>query len=223
MSQSFHPHNSRFHLRFRKNSLSRQGSVQTSSRRNSEARSRQTSEVADAPPVNSYYSSMKTPPTPSAQPPAASSAASSSLGEKPADKKPVEKEKKKEEAGGGGGGKKSSWFGGIFSKIIKKDQVHLPDDQDKRIIFDEAKGRWVNLDEDESESAAAAPPPMDPAFSQPAVPAAGGPTPGAATSNAPPAVNFRAGLTKKRGGRGYVDVLSQSGMLLATEFSELES
>ena len=39
-------------------------------------------------------------------------------------------------------------------------QVHLPDDKDKRIIYDEAKGKWVNLDEDEDTAVAAAPPPM---------------------------------------------------------------
>ena len=37
-------------------------------------------------------------------------------------------------------------------------QVHLPDDKDKRIIYDEAKGKWVNLDEDEDTAVAAAPP-----------------------------------------------------------------
>merc|ERR1711862_459854 len=49
------------------------------------------------------------------------------------------------------------------------------------------------------------------AFSQPQ-PAAAGSSPAAAAGQPPAApINFRAGLTSKRG-RGYVDVLSQSGM-----------
>ena len=99
-----------------------------------------------------------------------------------------------------------TWFGGIFSKIIKNDSVHLPDDNDKKIVYDEAKGRWVNLDGDEDDLAPAAPPPMDPAFSAPK----GGPATG---PGGPPATqtSFRAGLGSRRG-RGYVDVLGQAGL-----------
>jgi len=96
--------------------------------------------------------------------------------------------------------KKGSWFGGIFSKMIKpNNQVHLPDDQpgNESIVFNEASGKWENKDGDNDSVAPAAPPPMDPQFS--------------AQPNAPP-TNFRAGLTKKRGARGYVDILGQSGM-----------
>jgi len=99
------------------------------------------------------------------------------------------------------GGAKKSWLGGIFSKIIKTDQVHLPDDQDKRIIYDEAKGKWVNLDEDEDSSVSAAPPPMDPVC-----------VPGSGPSSGPAPTNYRAGLAGRRAGRGYVNVLGQSGM-----------
>ena len=193
----------------RKSSLSRQGSVQpSSSRKNSEARSRQASESTEVPPpvTNSYYGSIKTipSPTPSQNQPPPMPAESM----KSSEKKDV---KKKEVQDDGGGNKKKSWLGGMFSKVFKKDQVHLPDDKDKRIVFDEKTGKWVNLDADEDESAPAPPPPMDPAFSQPQ-PAAAGSSPAAAAGQPPAApINFRAGLTSKRG-RGYVDVLSQSGM-----------
>ena len=83
-------------------------------------------------------------------------------------------------------------------------QVHLPDDKDKRIIYDEAKGKWVNLDEDEDTSVAAAPPPMM------------GGMPGGGPGTAPAPTSYRAGLAGKRAGRGYVNVLGQSGMTKPT-------
>ena len=79
-------------------------------------------------------------------------------------------------------------------------QVHLPDDKDKRIIYDEAKGKWVNLDEDEDTAVAAAPPPMM------------GGMPGGGPGAGPAPTSYRAGLAGRRGGRGYVNVLGQSGM-----------
>jgi len=105
---------------------------------------------------------------------------------------------------------KKSWFGGIFSKIIKNDQVHLPDDQDKTIVYDEAKGRWVNLEGDDDDLAPAAPPPMDPAFSAPT----GGSAAPPGGSSGPPAAptSYRAGLGSRRGRSGYVDVLGQAGL-----------
>ena len=81
-------------------------------------------------------------------------------------------------------------------------QVHLPDDKDKRIIYDEAKGKWVNLDEDEDTAVAAAPPPM----------MGGGGMPGGGPAAGPAPTSYRAGLAGRRGGRGYVNVLGQSGM-----------
>ena len=197
----------------RKGSLSRQGSVnQTPSRKTSEARSRQASESKDAPPpmVNSYYGSIgsSAPPPQPTQAPEPVSSQQPPEQKKPAPKKEVKKKDKQDE-----GKKKSSMFGGILSKFWKNDQAILPDDKDNRIIFDEAKGRWVNLDEDEDEAGPAAPPPMDPAFSAASTAPAAGPG-GPGGPGGPPAAptSFRAGLTSRRGGRGYVDVLGQSGM-----------
>ena len=220
----------------RKGSLTRQGSVP--SRRGSEARSRQASESKDPlppmmmPPTSLYpsipppMSSSSTPPVmsstaPPSMPPAPSmmtpapppsTPAAPAADQKPAEKDVSDKKKSKKKESQDGGGKKSSWFGGIFPKIFKN-QVHLPDDNDKRIVYDEDKKRWVNLDEDEDSQGPAAPPPMDPAFSQPST-GAGGPGGGPGGAGGPPAAptNFRAGLAGRRGGRGYVDVLGQSGM-----------
>ena len=195
----------------RKGSLSRQGSVtQTPSRQNSEARSRQASESKDAPPppmMNSYYNSIgKTAPPP--QPPQASQPAPLPQSSQPASKKEAKKKEKKPQDDGGK--KKSGMFGGILSKFWKNDQAILPDDKDNRIVYDEAKGRWVNLDEDEDEAGPAAPPPMDPSFS--AAPADSSARPGAVGGPKAPPTSFRAGLASRRAGRGYVDVLGQSGM-----------
>ena len=106
---------------------------------------------------------------------------------------------------------KKSWIGGIFSKVFKSDQIHLPDDKDKKIVFDEAKGRWVNLDGDDDDLAPAAPPPKDPAFSVPTATTLSGP---AAFGGGPPVAptSFRAGLGSRRGRSGYVDVLGQAGL-----------
>ena len=87
-------------------------------------------------------------------------------------------------------------------------QVHLPDDKDKRIIYDEAKGKWVNLDEDEDTAVAAAPPPMMAGMGGGG--GGGGGMPGPGSGQAP--TSYRAGLAGRRGGRGYVNVLGQSGM-----------
>jgi hypothetical protein len=108
--------------------------------------------------------------------------------------------------------KKSSWFGGIFGKILKApNQVHLPDDSDKTIVYDEKLGRWVNQDGEEDSLAPAAPPPMDPSFmSPPTSPGPGNPGMGVgAMPMGSPPVSFRA---PKRRGRGYVDVFGQSGV-----------
>jgi len=159
--------------------------------------------------MNSYYGSIggsapapQPPPASQPQPPSQQPPAQSS---QPASKKEVKKKEKKQPDDGK---KKSGMFGGILSKFWKTDQAILPDDKDNRIIFDEAKGRWVNLDEDEDESGPAAPPPMDPAFSA----ASAAPSAGPGGAGAPPPTSFRAGLTSRRAGRGYVDVLGQSGM-----------
>ena len=75
-------------------------------------------------------------------------------------------------------------------------------------MFNEATGRWENTAEGEEDTCApAAPPPMMAA----APSSGGGPGGPGGPANAPP-MNFRAGLVGKKKGRGYVDVLSQSGM-----------
>jgi len=174
----------------RKSSLSRQGSLSSPaadlSRQNSIPRSRQTSESAEPPPSSYYAAAVQKP-----SPPPQKSPEKEVASKKPA--KPAAAPKK-------------SWFGGIFSKIIKSDQVHLPDDKDKTIVYDEAKGRWVNLDGEEDDLAPAAPPPMDPAFSSPS----SGPAPGPGGPPVAP-TSYRAGLGGRRG-RGYVDVLGQAGL-----------
>ena len=134
---------------------------------------------------------------------------------KPAEKKPAEAKPKK-----------SGWFGGIFGKLLKPgNQIHLPDDSNKTIYFDDKLGRWVNKEGDVDTLAPVAPPPMDPSFASPTVrnqgsgnslpggsnslPGGGGGGPVSNGSVAPPPVqSFRA---PKRKGRGYVDVFGQSG------------
>merc|ERR1719384_2297958 len=112
--------------------------------------------------MNSYYGSIeKTAPPP--QPTQTSQPAPPPQPPQPAGKKEAKKEEKQPQDDGGK--KKSGMFGGILSKFWKSDQAILPDDKDNRIIFDEAKGRWVNLDEDEDDVGPVAPPPMDPSFS----------------------------------------------------------
>merc|ERR1719318_1582216 len=194
----------------RKTSLSRQGSLssptptiptQLSRQSSLTPRSRQGSESVDhspAPAPSSYYGAVQKVAAPPTQ-------------KSPEKEQPVAKAGKKAAAAPTPAPKKS-WFGGIFSKIIKSDQVHLPDDKDKTIVYDEAKGRWVNLDGDDDDLAPAAPPPMDPAFSAPA----SGPTPAgpAGPGSGPPAAptSYRAGLGSRRGRSGYVDVLGQAGL-----------
>ena len=161
----------------RKGFLTRQGSLP--SRRGSKVRSRQASESKDAhPPMmmpkpasgNMSQPSVMTPPL-SMLPSIPPFTAPAPTPKEASDMKPAPAKKK--EGQDGGVAKKSSCFGGILSKIIKNDNVHLPDDKDKRIVYDEAKKRWVNLDEDEDSQGLAAPP-MDPAFSAPATGAPGG-------------------------------------------------
>eukprot|EP00092_Neocalanus_flemingeri_P007473 GFUD01008070.1.p1 GENE.GFUD01008070.1~~GFUD01008070.1.p1 ORF type:complete len:2334 (+),score=842.22 GFUD01008070.1:46-7047(+) len=179
----------------RKSSLTKQGSLSSPTefnRQNSGRLSRSPSESDhNLPSSGSYYGAVQ-----NSSPP---------LQKSPEKEKSVEKPAKKAAAAPAAAPKKS-WFGGIFSKIMKSDQVHLPDDKDKTIVYDEAKGRWVNLDGEDDDLAPAAPPPMDPAFSSPAAGPATGPS-------GPPAAptSYRAGLGNRRG-RGYVDVLGQAGL-----------
>jgi len=117
--------------------------------------------------------------------------------------------------------KKSSWLGGIFGKILKpSNQIHLPDDSNKSIIYDEKLGRWINKDGDDDSLVPVGPPPMDPLFmgsnnktsshvpnGQPAI-SLSKVSSGAIEPGAPPVQSYRA---TKRKGRGYVDVFGKSG------------
>ncbi|XP_078603784.1 uncharacterized protein LOC144877644 isoform X5 [Branchiostoma floridae x Branchiostoma japonicum] len=96
----------------------------------------------------------------------------------------------------------TSWLGGLFTKMMRgKNEIHLPDDTNKSIVWDASRNKWVNQNEDEEEDAAPPPPPpKDPMMPSPA----GGPAP--PPGNTPNRFSRRAGPTGK-----YVDVLNQSG------------
>ncbi|ENN72297.1 hypothetical protein YQE_11040, partial [Dendroctonus ponderosae] len=49
----------------------------------------------------------------------------------------------------------TGWFGGIFSKLSMKpkNQMKLPDDKNPKIVWDENKKRWTNVDADPNETA----------------------------------------------------------------------
>ncbi|XP_072391264.1 uncharacterized protein Sec16 isoform X2 [Diabrotica undecimpunctata] len=49
----------------------------------------------------------------------------------------------------------TGWFGGIFSKLAlkPKNQMKLPDDKNPKIVWDQDKKRWVNVDEDPNDPA----------------------------------------------------------------------
>ncbi|KAJ8918937.1 hypothetical protein NQ315_016839 [Exocentrus adspersus] len=44
----------------------------------------------------------------------------------------------------------TGWFGGIFSKLAlkPKNQMKLPDDKNPKIVWDQDKKKWINVDED---------------------------------------------------------------------------
>ncbi|XP_066501551.1 protein transport protein Sec16A isoform X2 [Hoplias malabaricus] len=113
----------------------------------------------------------------------------------------VPKKTKKESPKKGGGGGILGWF------LRGKNEVHLPDDKNKTIVWDNAKQRWVNLDEPEEESKPPPPPPSmfpkAPMGGPGAGPGMGGP-PG--PPGAGPAFNM---FSRKAGTRArYVDVLN---------------
>ncbi|XP_049460596.1 protein transport protein Sec16A isoform X2 [Epinephelus fuscoguttatus] len=114
--------------------------------------------------------------------------------------KKVKKDSPKKGGGGGGGGG-SSW---IKWPWRRKNEAHLPDDNNKSIVWDENKQKWVDLNEPEEESKPPPPPPSG--FPKmPQMPGPGGPA--SPPSGGPPVNMFsrRAG-TKSR----YVDVLNPS-------------
>ncbi|XP_049821203.1 protein transport protein Sec16A-like isoform X4 [Aethina tumida] len=49
----------------------------------------------------------------------------------------------------------TGWFGGIFSKISlkPKNQMKLPDDKNPKIVWDQEKKRWVNMEDDGNDGA----------------------------------------------------------------------
>ncbi|KAM9841400.1 protein transport protein Sec16A isoform 2-T2 [Aulostomus maculatus] len=113
--------------------------------------------------------------------------------------KKSKKDSSKKSGGGSGRGWLVNWFIGKG-----KNEAHLPDDKNKSIVWDEAKQRWVDINEPEEESKPPPPPPSG--FPKMAsMPAPGGP---AAPPNSGPPVNMfsRKAGTKSR----YVDVLNPS-------------
>ncbi|XP_033642753.1 protein transport protein Sec16A-like isoform X3 [Asterias rubens] len=114
------------------------------------------------------------------------------------------KEKPKAKQGGGRG-----WFGGFFSKVTGRgNQVHLPDDNNKKIQWDPKTKRWINEDEDEEYVAPPPAPPKDTDL-KPAVPTPqGGGSQTSGPSTGPPA--FGENKFRKPARRNYVDVVGQS-------------
>ncbi|KAK5852418.1 hypothetical protein PBY51_023887 [Eleginops maclovinus] len=121
-----------------------------------------------------------------------------SIPEQPRKEEAKRAKKNSPKKGGGGGG-----VGGLLSWIIRKgkNEAHLPDDNDKSIVWDEQKQRWVDINEPEEERK----PPPPPPSCLPKMPQMPGPT--SPPSGGPPVNMFsrRAG-TKSR----YVDVLNPS-------------
>ncbi|XP_069603571.1 protein transport protein Sec16A isoform X7 [Ranitomeya imitator] len=117
-------------------------------------------------------------------------------------KKPEPKKEAKATASHGSG---RSWFGWLMRK--GKNEAHLPDDRNKSIVWDEARQRWINLDEPEGEDNKPLPPPPSsmPKRSM-AVPSG----PGILSAPPNPSVNMfsiKAGGARAR----YVDVLNPGG------------
>ncbi|XP_071948178.1 uncharacterized protein [Antedon mediterranea] len=98
--------------------------------------------------------------------------------------KKTEQNKSLKQKGGGG-----SWFRGLFSRFGGKNDVHLPDDRDNTIEWDEQKQKWINKDGDgdEGDGEVAPPPPSDSQLA----------------TTATPGVNK---FSKRHVGRNYVDV-----------------
>ncbi|CAH1974224.1 unnamed protein product [Acanthoscelides obtectus] len=69
----------------------------------------------------------------------------------------------------------TGWFGGIFSRLAMKpkNQMKLPDDKNPKIVWDQDKKRWVNIDEDPNDPANEIKPPPKMADLMPNIPPAG--------------------------------------------------
>ena len=141
----------------------------------------------------------------------------------PAQKKqPTAKDGKKDSKGSNTPG----LFGRLLGKIgvLPPNQMHLPDEKDSTILWDEDKKRWVdkNAPEDEDSAAYSAPPSdldlsrtnSSANFEQTSgPPGAAPPMAGTAGGLMPPpggANKFAGGLGKKRGALGRVDVFKNS-------------
>lgn len=115
-------------------------------------------------------------------------------------KEEAKKAKKDSPKKGGGGGVR--WLKWIY--WAGKNEAHLPDDDNKSIVWDEKKQRWVDLNEPEEESKPPPPPPSGFPKMAP-MPGPGGP---AAPPGSGPPVNM---FSRKAGARSrYVDVLNPS-------------
>ncbi|XP_077140918.1 protein transport protein Sec16A isoform X6 [Ranitomeya variabilis] len=117
-------------------------------------------------------------------------------------KKPEPKKEAKATASHGSG---RSWFGWLMRK--GKNEAHLPDDRNKSIVWDEARQRWINLDEPEGEDNKPLPPPPS---SIPKRSMAAPSGPGLLSAPPNPSVNMfsiKAGGARAR----YVDVLNPGG------------
>ena len=114
---------------------------------------------------------------------------------------------------------KSGFFSSILGKIgvLPPNQVHLPDDKDNTIVWDEEKKRWVdkNATEDEDAGGSTAPPSdMELSRDNSTANFPGGAMPPSGGAPPPPmmggANKFAGGLSRKRGAGGRVDVFKNS-------------
>ncbi|XP_007459079.1 PREDICTED: protein transport protein Sec16A [Lipotes vexillifer] len=95
-----------------------------------------------------------------------------------------------------------SWFS-RWLPVKRRTEAHLPDDENKAIVWDEKKNRWVDTNEPEEEKKAPPPPPTSlPKALQAAHPGPGGPP--------RPAVNMYSRKAARARAR-YVDVLNPGG------------
>ncbi|XP_046723502.1 protein transport protein Sec16A isoform X2 [Silurus meridionalis] len=116
--------------------------------------------------------------------------------EAPVQEAPKKNKKDSPKKGGGGG-----IFGWIYRR--GKNEVHLPDDKNKSIVWDETKQKWVNLDEPEEEKKPLPPPPSMFPNAPMGGNMGGGPPSGPAAG---PSVNM---FSRKAGTRArYVDVFN---------------
>ncbi len=153
------------------------------------------------PEHNNYFSNIKTSSTANSQTVEREQKAPTDAAKPPS----ASKNKKAEENSGPG------MFGRLLGRFIKPpNQMHLPDEKDNQIVWDEDRKRWVDLNADpEEEAERSKPPPSDMELSSSTIAPPNNSTalpPAAAGGN-----KFVGGLAKKRGGlAGRVDVFKKS-------------